>query len=125
MTTLILVTLSIAIFCNSVAALGSYLVLSKKLDSSRLQNRGYRKNVWRKRYPLIVFNLSVLLILAVVGMVIAHPLFDMDFPGFGTVFAQIILLVLIDDAYFYFFHRALHTNPKLYEKIYCLQPSKT
>ncbi len=118
MNTLIIVTLSITVFCNTVAGIGSYLVLNNKLDSHRIQQRSYRKNVWRKRYPLIAFNLGILYVLIVIGLLVAHPVFDMNWQSYGSIFAQIIFLIFIDDAYFYFFHRKLHTTPKLYDKIH-------
>jgi sterol desaturase/sphingolipid hydroxylase (fatty acid hydroxylase superfamily) len=119
MTELIIITLSITFGCNILAGLGSYLVLyTELLKPFRIQSRKYRKNVFWKRFPLIAFNLSTLFILAAIGLYFSFPLFDMNWQSPMSIGLQLLFLVVIDDAYFYFFHRTLHTSPYLYDRIH-------
>jgi sterol desaturase/sphingolipid hydroxylase (fatty acid hydroxylase superfamily) len=72
---------------------------------------------WRGRIPLIATNLGVLLVLSVLGMWQNHAYFTWEVsPGvFAAVFG---LMLVLDDAYFYVYHRALHQVPFLYRTIH-------
>jgi sterol desaturase/sphingolipid hydroxylase (fatty acid hydroxylase superfamily) len=73
---------------------------------------------WRGRIPLIVANLLVLLALTVLGTWQERALFTWEV-GAPARFAAIFLLMLVlDDAYFYAYHRALHQVPFLYRTIH-------
>ena len=116
---LIGITLAITVGCNLIAALGSYITLYTDLFSDkRIQTRSYRPDTFWKRLPLIGFNLGVLTLLTIVGLALTHTAFSFQWQGLALVAAQFIFLVLLDDAYFYFFHRLLHVNPYLYRTIH-------
>ncbi|HYV49408.1 MAG TPA: sterol desaturase family protein [Myxococcaceae bacterium] len=73
---------------------------------------------WRGRIPLIAANLLVLLALSVAGVWRNLALFTWEVRS-PAVFAAVFLLMLVlDDAYFYAYHRALHQVPFLYRTIH-------
>lgn len=119
MNTLIMVTLGITLICNLIAGLGSYLILYTDIfQGRRIQKRRYTSGIFWRRFPLIAFNISVLLILSTLGLYLTYPLFDLEPPSLLAGGAQLLFLVLLDDAYFYFFHRTLHETPSLYKRIH-------
>ena len=116
---LITTTLAITLLCNLLAGVVSYLILyTDHLQSFRIQKRKYRPKVFWKRFPLIAFNLCVLFTLAGGGLYFTYSMFDMTFHGIPAIVLQVLFLIVIDDIYFYFFHRALHTSPYLYDRIH-------
>lgn len=124
MSPLIIITLAIMLGCNLIAGISSYLILYTDLfNTRRIQKRRYRPGIFRQRMPLIAFNLSVLVVLTTVGLYFAEGIFSWDWQGLGwagwlAVVLQFVVLVVIDDAYFYFFHRNLHERPWLYKHIH-------
>ena len=124
MSMLIMVTLAITLGCNLIAGLLSYMVLYTDIfESRRIQKRRYRPEIFRERLPLIAFNLTILIIITYVGLYFAEDIFswayqDLGWMGWMGVAAQVIFLVVIDDAYFYAFHRNLHERPWLYRTIH-------
>jgi sterol desaturase/sphingolipid hydroxylase (fatty acid hydroxylase superfamily) len=73
---------------------------------------------WRKRIPLIAANLLTLLVLSAAGMWQNQALFTWEVSSFGTFAAVFLLLLVLDDAYFYAYHRALHQVPFLYRTVH-------
>lgn len=119
MSLLIIVTITIAFVCNLIAGVGSYLILfTDHLQRYRIQERRYKPDLFWKRLPLIAFNLSTLFILTIIGLYLSFPLFELHTSSFTVIALQFVLLVIVDDAYFYFFHRTLHTTPYLYRRIH-------
>ena len=127
MSNFILITLGITVFCNLFAGGLSYLVLYTDLfKNKRIQKRGYRTSgIFWKRFPLVAFNLSLLMVITYIGLSFTEELFSWTLSsslvwGSLTVLAQFLILVVIDDAYFYWFHRTLHENRWLYQKIHVI-----
>ena len=121
MNKLFLITLGIPIFCNLFGGIWSYLILyTDVFSNSRLQKRRYKSDIFKKRAPLIAFNLSVLFIFVIIGLSIAQhfSFFDMEYQSPLVMVAQFLVLVLIDDAWFYWIHRTMHTTPAIYSKIH-------
>ena len=124
MSAFIIITLSIAIGCNLFAGLLSYIILyTPILADRRIQGQRYKAGIFWKRFPLIFFNLSLLMLITYIGLYFAEDLFSWTLPDSSlwmalTLFCQFLILVIIDDAYFYFFHRILHENKMLYQRIH-------
>ena len=83
-----------------------------------IQNRKYRPGVFDKRIKLISFNLISLLSSVVLGMYLFHSIFVFDEVSVSLIFLQLAMMVLVDDFYFYWFHRLLHNVPYSYKKIH-------
>ena len=126
MSLFIIVTLSIALACNLFAGLLSYVILyTDLLTSKRIQGQRYKSGIFRKRLPLIALNLSLLMILSYTGLTWAEDLFSWNVHEnrwwASCVFAaQFFVLVVIDDTYFYFFHKTLHEKHWLYKRIHTI-----
>jgi sterol desaturase/sphingolipid hydroxylase (fatty acid hydroxylase superfamily) len=73
---------------------------------------------WRGRIPLIATNLLILLALSVLGMWQNQAAFTWDNRSPAVFAAVFLMLLVLDDAYFYAYHRALHQVPFLYRTIH-------
>ena len=124
MSAFVLITLSISFTCNLFAGLLSYLILYTDIFASRrIQGQRYRAGVFRSRLPLITFNLGLLMVLSYLGLSLFEESFSWELAptSAGTVLMLLIqfaALVIVDDAYFYFFHRTLHERARLYQKVH-------
>jgi sterol desaturase/sphingolipid hydroxylase (fatty acid hydroxylase superfamily) len=73
---------------------------------------------WRRRIPLIAANLLTLLALSALGMWQNRASFTWEVQSPALFAAVFLLLLVLDDAYFYAYHRALHQVPFLYRTIH-------
>jgi len=73
---------------------------------------------WRGRIPLIAANLLTLLVLSVAGTWQNQALFTWEVQSPGVFAAVFLLMLVLDDAYFYGYHRALHQVPFLFRTIH-------
>ena len=113
MSWLVFITLGITIGCNILASLLSYLILyTSFLTKKRIQGQRYKTGIFCRRAPLITFNLVTLMILTYVGLSSFEELFVWETPvtslGWIALLIQLIILIVIDDIYFYFYHRTLN-----------------
>jgi methylsterol monooxygenase len=124
MSDFVTITLCIALSCNLIAGGLSLLILYTDLFTERrIQGRNYRAGVFRARLPLICFNLLTLMALTYGGLSLTEHIFSWEFDLYSAasilgIITQYLVLVVIDDAYFYFFHRSLHERPWLYRHIH-------
>ena len=121
---LIGITLAISVGCNLLAGIASFLLLHTNLfQGGRIQGQtdgeiSSQRLLFRRRFPLIGLNLSILVLLTVAGLTLGYDAFDFGWQGIPAVAAQFLLLVVIDDTWFYFLHRSLHRNAWLFRKIH-------
>jgi len=73
---------------------------------------------WRGRIPLIAANLLILAALSAAGMWQQRAFFTWDSGSPARFAAVFLLLLVLDDAFFYAYHRALHQVPFLYRAIH-------
>lgn len=120
MLTLIFGSLAIFVCCNLFAVFASLLALysNRPADKWALGRPFPPASVLWQRLPLIGLNTFILVVTIIVGLALGYGLFDFEWQGTLAVIAQILFLVFLDDAYFYFFHRALHRKPYLYKKFH-------
>jgi sterol desaturase/sphingolipid hydroxylase (fatty acid hydroxylase superfamily) len=116
---IIITTVSIAIVCNIIGFIYSYTILySKWFNKNRLQSIKYKPQDFFERLPLIGFNIALLLALSIGGLWVAQDSFTFETPTLLTFAWQFGLFMLVDDVFFYFFHRAMHEVKFLYKKIH-------
>lgn len=98
----------------------SQLVLRGKLFKKiAIQKKDYRQDVFSRRFPLIALNMFLVMALSFGGFYLLRDFFIMgELSPWGLALMQIGIIILIDDAYFYFFHRTLHTNKYLLRVIH-------
>jgi len=112
-------TLAVLVGLNLLAAAVSYVTLYTNLFKGlRIQSQTYVPGVFWQRLPLISLNLLILVVLATAGLSLGYGAFDFQWQGAWAVALQFLVLAFLDDAQFYFFHRALRRHPYLYKKIH-------
>lgn len=121
------ITIGLAFGAWFVGVLASVVVLYGKWPSaSRIQPKPYKPQLLRKRMPLVVFNLVVLLILSAGGMIGLRDWFVLEGTTTVWLFAgQMAVLLLLDDAWFYLIHRTMHEVPVLMRRIHSIHHRAT
>ena len=110
-TTAILITVAILFCTNLIGYIYTALILHTNLiNDYRIQPKEYFAKRFYERFPLILFNISILLGVGIVGVFLLQDFIDFGLPTVWVFTWQLILIFLIDDLYFYFYHSALHTK---------------
>ena len=110
-TTAILITVAILFCTNLIGYIYTALILHTNLiNDYRIQPKEYFAKRFYERFPLILFNISILLGVGIVGVFLLQDFIDFGLPTVWVFTWQLVLIFLIDDLYFYFYHSALHTK---------------
>ena len=110
-TTAILITVAILFCTNLIGYIYTALILHTNLiNDYRIQPKEYFAKRFYERFPLILFNISILLSVGIVGVFLLKDFIDFGLPTVWVFTWQLVLIFLIDDLYFYFYHSALHTK---------------
>jgi len=83
-----------------------------------IQGKSHRWSTLIERLPLIVFNQVVLMTVVYVALSQFGHLFTEQTPGLLLLAAQIAIIVVIDDLWFYAWHRFMHEHKGLYNKVH-------
>ena len=75
-------------------------------------------SLFKKHLPLILTNLLLMIIIFPAGLYLLSDWILEPYQNFGIVVGQLIAILLIDDLYFYGFHRLMHKNKFIYDKIH-------
>lgn len=112
-------TLSLFVFNNVVAVGWTAWILRHGIAPGwRAQARSSTAEAWRGRMPLTALNMLLLLASTAAGIEALSGWITPAWPGALAVAAQILFLLLVDDAWFYVFHRVAHENKWLYQRIH-------
>ena len=110
-TTAILITVAILFCTNLIGYIYTALILHTNLiNDYRIQPKEYFAKRFYERFPLILFNISILLGVGIVGIFLLQDFIAFELPSVWVFVWQLVLIFLIDDLYFYFYHSALHTK---------------
>ena len=110
-TTAILITVAILFCTNLIGYIYTALILHTNLiNDYRIQPKEYFAKRFYERFPLILFNISILLGVGIVGVFLLQGFIDFELPTVWVFVWQLVVIFLIDDLYFYFYHSALHTK---------------
>jgi len=113
------ITLFLLFLINSYGFYYSYIITTKSyLNHSKIQNRFIGFDTVKKRTPLILFNIAVLMILTALGLIYFKSFFITDYASIGQELLKLCFVLVIDDIFFYFLHRTMHENKYLYKKIH-------
>jgi methylsterol monooxygenase len=97
----------------------SYYVLnSEKSKQNRILNTKFKKNVLKQHFPLISFNLITLYVITAISLYFFQDYFSFALPSIYIFAAQVCVIMLLDDTFFYFFHKLLHVNDYLFKTIH-------
>ena len=116
---MVLSTLLLLLFINLIGFLYSYLIIKTDFFKDyKLQNRPHKIEDLRSRSPLICINIATLMLITGLGLYYFPDFIIKDFDGISIFIFEIIIVLMIDDIYFYLWHRLMHENKFLYKKIH-------
>jgi sterol desaturase/sphingolipid hydroxylase (fatty acid hydroxylase superfamily) len=111
---------------NFLGFIYTYIVLNTNLLAKfRIQNKPYHKGIFWKRMPLFLFNLSTLIALSAFGAYFMFDYFQTEWPSWWVIILQVLLAFIIDDLWFYFYHRYLHENKFLLKHVHSIHHRAT
>jgi sterol desaturase/sphingolipid hydroxylase (fatty acid hydroxylase superfamily) len=127
-TTAALITVGILLFSNFIGFLYSMLVLhTKTFVPYRIQKKSYQERIFSKRMGLFLFNFATLLALSGFGIYFAYDTLTIDttWNTWWVVAIQVIVAFVIDDFWFYFMHKWLHTNKFMLKHVHSIHHRAT
>ena len=117
--TTLITTLSILLIINILGIIYSYLIVNNKiLYTIKLQTRPHKIENFYSRVPLIIFNLFILVTVTGLGLYFFSDYIIREYRNFSWTITEVMVVLLIDDVYFYFYHRLMHENKYIYRKIH-------
>ena len=116
-------TLILILAINLFGFIYSYLIIKTNFFKKfKIQKRPHKLVNFYKRIPLISFNLIILMLITGFGLHYfsdnIYYLSDNILRDLGIMIFEIFIILMIDDIYFYFWHRLMHENKFLYHKIH-------
>ncbi len=123
-------SLAIAIVCtllvsNLFGLIYSMVVLKTNyLKEFRLQSKEYQKHIFRKRMPLFLFNFVLLVGVSGIGAYFLFEIMETS-TSFWIITGQIIFAFVLDDFWFYFYHRWLHENKFMLKHVHSIHHRAT
>tara|TARA_B100001287_G_scaffold24073_1_gene17559 strand:+ start:9994 stop:10689 length:696 start_codon:yes stop_codon:yes gene_type:complete len=119
-------TMLVLIGSNLFGLLYSMLVLKTDIFKSfRIQSKSYQKAIFRKRMPLFLFNFVILLFVSGFGSYLIYDSIETAYTSFWIIGLQVIFAFVVDDAWFYFFHRWLHENKFMLRHVHSIHHRAT
>ena len=114
-------TIIIILSCNFLGFFISVISIhSKFLQNYRIQKRKIKASTFYSRLPLILFNIILLTLISSIGLYFLFDvLFEQSFQSsFLIIFSQLLIILVIDDLYFYGLHYWMHKNQYVLDKIH-------
>ena len=119
-------TILVLLGSNLFGLLYSMLVLKTNLFKSfRIQSKSYQEAIFRKRMPLFLFNFVILLFVAGTGSYLIYDSIETSFTSLWIIGLQVLFAFIVDDAWFYFFHRWLHENKFMLRHVHSIHHRAT
>ncbi len=115
------VNLLVFLISLCLGAIYTYLIKRSKLFSTHKINRTQLNKIrFKKRLPLILFNITILSILSFIIITVFSGYFTENKPTLLLFASQFILIIFCDDLWFYSWHRLLHKNKWLLKHIHSI-----
>ena len=119
-------TVLVLLASNFFGLIYSMLVLKTKIFKSfRIQTKSYDSAIFRKRMPLFIFNFLILLSVAGLGSYLLYESLETAMQPIWLIGSQILFAFIIDDIWFYFFHRWLHENKFMLKNVHSIHHRAT
>jgi 4-alpha-methyl-delta7-sterol-4alpha-methyl oxidase len=119
-------TVLILLASNLFGLIYSMVVLKTNIFKSfRIQTKNYDSTIFRKRMPLFIFNFLILLSVAGIGSFLMYESMDTTVVSIWIIASQILFAFVIDDVWFYFFHRWLHENKFMLKNVHAIHHRAT
>ena len=111
----------ILILCYISAFIYSCIVLTVPLFKNlRIQKSKTPMRLLYRRLPLILFNMTLGVLYGFGAIYFFRDYFSSTLPSIWVFLAQLSILLIFDDVYFYFYHLLLHKNKFLYRHIHSI-----
>ena len=124
-TSIAIYTIVLLICTNLFGLIYSMLVLYTSIFKKfSIQKKPYVKGLFSKRMPLYLFNITLLLTISGFGAFFFADFFSQEF-SIGTIIFQVIFAFVIDDIFFYFYHRWLHENKYMLKTVHSIHHRAT
>ena len=118
-------TIVLLICTNLFGLIYSMLVLYTPIFKKfSIQKKPYVKGVFAKRMPLYLFNITLLLTISGVGAYFGFGFLKQEV-SIGIIVFQVIFAFVIDDIFFYFYHRWLHENKYMLKTVHSIHHRAT
>ena len=123
--TIAIYTIVLLICTNLFGLIYSMLVLYTPIFKKfSIQKKPYVKGVFAKRMPLYLFNITLLLTISGVGAYFGFGFLKQEV-YIGIIIFQVIFAFVIDDIFFYFYHRWLHENKYMLKTVHSIHHRAT
>ena len=118
-------TIVLLICTNLFGLIYSMLVLYTPIFKKfSIQKKPYVKGVFSKRMPLYLFNITLLLTISGVGAYFGFGFLKQEV-SIGIILFQVVFAFVIDDIFFYFYHRWLHENKYMLKTVHSIHHRAT
>ena len=118
-------TIVLLICTNLFGLIYSMLVLYTPIFKKfSIQKKPYVKGVFAKRMPLYLFNITLLLTISGVGAYFGFGFLKQEV-SIGIIVFQVVFAFVIDDIFFYFYHRWLHENKYMLKTVHSIHHRAT
>ena len=88
------------------------------LENQKIQTKVNSFKLLLNRCPLIIFNVSILIVLNFIGIKFFHSVFLREFNSYLYSGYEVLFVLLVDDFFFYVLHRMMHESTYIYKKIH-------
>ena len=123
--TIAIYTIVLLICTNLFGLIYSMLVLYTPIFKKfSIQKKPYVKGVFSKRMPLYLFNITLLLTISGVGAYFGFGFLKQEV-SIGIIVFQVVFAFVIDDIFFYFYHRWLHENKYMLKTVHSIHHRAT
>ena len=123
--TIAIYTIVLLVCTNLFGLIYSMLVLYTPIFKKfSIQKKPYVKGVFAKRMPLYLFNITLLLTISGVGAYFGFGFLKQEV-SIGIIVFQVIFAFVIDDIFFYFYHRWLHENKYMLKTVHSIHHRAT
>jgi len=120
-----LATVCMLLGSNLFGLIYSMVVLKTNyLKAFRIQSKEYQKEIFRKRMPLFLFNFVLLVAVSGIGAYLLYDFMEVGTSVWIIVF-QIVFAFVMDDFWFYFYHRWLHENKFMLKHVHSIHHRAT
>lgn len=118
---LTIITLAVFSGCIALGMVYNYLLVNTNL-LNRIRLPGHPRNpkLVRQHMPLIFLNIGILCVITPVSLYFAQNFFLIQVPSIGIFLIQFALFIFLDDLGFYIWHRRLHENRYLLQKVHAI-----
>ena len=119
MDNVVYITIILLLLINSYGFIYSYLITKNSFfNKNKIQTKIINYSVLKQRTPLVLFNIMILMILAMIGLVFYRAYYIKEFVSIFYIPLEVFFVLIIDDFFFYMLHRKMHQNKYIYKKIH-------